>query len=732
MGNSRSSPAPPPPPPPPPPPVAVPSVTGRYIRINRSDTATDAALNIAEIEVYDGYGAKITSGITPTLSPLYNNDSNSFGPQMLIDGNMSNFAHTENVKGAYMQLDLGSDKQISRVVITNRADCCQGRIVGASFQIKNTADVIVFNATINSSKAAYDIPTTAATSSPLDVPGYTAYANKDSNGNDIKSLPFGAPLNDIAAACNQDSNCKGFNSGGWIKSSLRPQAEWAPVTINGKNIDLYVKNPPPAAAAAPTPAPAAPAPPVPAATPPAPVAPGSPAVPAPAPSGPELKDNWMCIADMSAPVKRFGNDVGCLTLDGKTCMYGYCNDPNSKFPANPQSLVCGDDYKSKLGFTGYESPETWCSKANRVLPGGKPSNLTADAAQLKAPAPPPAPASMFTEMGSGICLTSSGTYPAYEQRQISEAECVTLCQDDDDCMGYAISSDGNCQIYNTSTATVPRTAKNGETLDKTDGNAGWKCKVKMPKVAVSVPFETSTPLSGPPVAPTVSSPQFQDTRRPQQAQYPPQQPQQAQYPPQQPQQVQYQPQQVQYQPQQQYQFQPNAPMVGSLASAVYGAALGRCEAALADQMTKPYANMTCSRYFKGGAQLGGAFTSKPPKDDRKAIQHHRDFPLLMNKCQSKEFCDQNQIRYHPQFNATMNKYAVKDTKGKYIPYPKCDDRSKDLDRAKTVIKKQQIALRQCINKPIQRHREYNETMTRYATIVGVKDGKPVYAPCGAK
>ena len=298
-------------------------------------------------------------------------------------------------------------------------------------------------------------------------------------------------------------------------------------------------------------------------------------------------------------------------------------------------------------------------------------------------------------------------------------------------MGYAMSSDGNCQIYNTKTATVPRTAKNGETLDKTDGNAGWKCKVKMPKVAVNVPFETSTPLSGPPVAPTLSSPQFQDTRQTRsqpQFQAPP--PQLPQYQPQLPQ---YQPQLPQYQPQQ-LQFQPNAPMVGSLASAVYGAALGRCEAALADQMTKPYANMTCSKYFKGGApaQLGGAFTSKPPKDDSGAIKHHRDFPLLMNKCQSKEFCEQNQIRYHPQFNATMNKYAVKDRNGKYIPYPKCDDRSKDLERAKTVIKKQQIALRQCINKPIQRHRDYNETMTRYATIVGVKDGKPVYAPCGAK
>jgi hypothetical protein len=227
----------------------------------------------------------------------------------------------------------------------------------------------------------------------------------------------------------------------------------------------------------------------------------------------------MCISEFSAPVKRFGNDVGCLTIDGKTCLFDYCSKPDSKFPANPQALICGNDHMSKLGVTGYESPDGWCSKVNKVLPGGLPTPLpvtpepqaqtqTPRETPTPAPAPIPAPSVSFTDLGTGLCRTAGMEYPAYEQRQISEEECINACQQDPDCMGYAMSNDGYCQLYNVKSAKVPRTAKVGDMLEKVDGNPSWKCKVKIPKVAISGPAVDT--LAGPPLAPTDANKQFDD------------------------------------------------------------------------------------------------------------------------------------------------------------------------------------------------------------------------------
>ena len=206
--------------------------------------------------------------------------------------------------------------------------------------------------------------------------------------------------------------------------------------------------------------------------------------PAP-PSGPELKDDWQCVRDFSAPVKRFGNDVGCLTSDGRSCLYGYCADPNSKFPADGgKPLICGSDYSSKYGITGYEDPGNWCSKVNAQLPQGRPANMP-----ISQPVPQPAPqpfTNPFMMLGEGLCRTNDGLYPAFEQRTISEQECSLICQNDTDCMGYAYARDGNCQLYNTKTATVARTAREGDTIDRPDGTPSWKCNVKVPKVSIPI------------------------------------------------------------------------------------------------------------------------------------------------------------------------------------------------------------------------------------------------------
>jgi hypothetical protein len=83
---------------------------------------------------------------------------------------------------------------------------------------------------------------------PQEIPtpdGYTKYPNKDSGGNDIIKLVDGTSIADLAAACDKNENCSGFNNGGWVKSVIKPEEQWGSGNWNGKQLDLYVKNPKP-------------------------------------------------------------------------------------------------------------------------------------------------------------------------------------------------------------------------------------------------------------------------------------------------------------------------------------------------------------------------------------------------------------------------------------------------------------------------------------------------------
>lgn len=67
--------------------------------------------------------------------------------------------------------------------------------------------------------------------------GYSLSANMDARGNDITNLPSGTSIADLAAACNANEKCAGFNSNGWIKSAISSTNQY---TIQGTN--LYLKN----------------------------------------------------------------------------------------------------------------------------------------------------------------------------------------------------------------------------------------------------------------------------------------------------------------------------------------------------------------------------------------------------------------------------------------------------------------------------------------------------------
>ena len=114
--------------------------SGQYVKLEQtvaydadaSDNADDInkIINLAELEVFDTNGTNLASGKTVTGSSEY---SSTHGYINLTDGNKTNFAHTKGRTEEeidYLQVDLGSVKEIKKLVITNRTSCCKNRAVG--------------------------------------------------------------------------------------------------------------------------------------------------------------------------------------------------------------------------------------------------------------------------------------------------------------------------------------------------------------------------------------------------------------------------------------------------------------------------------------------------------------------------------------------------------------------------------------------------------------------------
>ena len=88
-------------------------------------------LNLAELEVFAKDGTtSLAAGKTVTGSSQY---SATHGYINLVDGNMTNFAHTKGRTAGeidYLQVDLGSVQEIEKIKITNRTSCCKNRAIG--------------------------------------------------------------------------------------------------------------------------------------------------------------------------------------------------------------------------------------------------------------------------------------------------------------------------------------------------------------------------------------------------------------------------------------------------------------------------------------------------------------------------------------------------------------------------------------------------------------------------
>ena len=95
-----------------------------------NDDDKNKILNLAELEVFAKDGTtSLASGKTVTGTSL----SAGYPGTNLVDGNMTNFAHTwgraADVLDEFL-VDLGSVQEIEKIKITNRTSCCKKRAIG--------------------------------------------------------------------------------------------------------------------------------------------------------------------------------------------------------------------------------------------------------------------------------------------------------------------------------------------------------------------------------------------------------------------------------------------------------------------------------------------------------------------------------------------------------------------------------------------------------------------------
>jgi len=142
--------------------------SGQYVKLVHTVAQDNSAvgnvddknkiLNLAELEVFaKGGTTSLAAGKTVTGSSEY---SSTHGYINLVDGNMTNFAHTVGRTAEeidYLQVDLGSVQEIEKIKITNRTSCCQKRAIGVKAVILGAdgTTVIKETAAITTEAATY-------------------------------------------------------------------------------------------------------------------------------------------------------------------------------------------------------------------------------------------------------------------------------------------------------------------------------------------------------------------------------------------------------------------------------------------------------------------------------------------------------------------------------------------------------------------------------------------------
>jgi hypothetical protein len=117
------------------------TVKGRYIKFQYNHVD---CLNLAQIEVYGSNGGPnlITPNTTVVKPDGYQGDM--YPNRNFVDGVGNTFVHTSCNNIPWIMVDMGSMIPMYKIVLRNRKDCCQSRVLGTVMTIMNDQNQVIY------------------------------------------------------------------------------------------------------------------------------------------------------------------------------------------------------------------------------------------------------------------------------------------------------------------------------------------------------------------------------------------------------------------------------------------------------------------------------------------------------------------------------------------------------------------------------------------------------------
>jgi hypothetical protein len=110
--------------------------TPRYVKLQQT---RQVAINLSEVKVYNMDSVNVSEGRPVTASTNY---GGLYPIEKFVDAT-GTMGHTLGTQIDWVQIDVGNQSSISKVVIDNRQDCCSDRVVGLKVQILSRSGALI-------------------------------------------------------------------------------------------------------------------------------------------------------------------------------------------------------------------------------------------------------------------------------------------------------------------------------------------------------------------------------------------------------------------------------------------------------------------------------------------------------------------------------------------------------------------------------------------------------------
>jgi len=125
-------------------------IKARYIRFQYGNAyGGGRSMNLGGVRAYSTSSGPNIINSSMSVSSLDLFGSGIYMPSNMVDNNDNTMYHSSGgSEYPWVKIDLGSEQDIYRVELTNRADCCRSRIAGITLQLWNSNDTVIYTSNL--------------------------------------------------------------------------------------------------------------------------------------------------------------------------------------------------------------------------------------------------------------------------------------------------------------------------------------------------------------------------------------------------------------------------------------------------------------------------------------------------------------------------------------------------------------------------------------------------------